>query len=305
MLASIDYSTPHVNQSSNNDVDTLESFDAYWDTTPIAYIPLYGSFKQQRHQVINEIIKRNGYKGNGRLILHEILKRTDQDCFSRVTQATLARALGISTKTIERWYKRYKQDGALLYEKEGFGHNPYLTTMSCMQHLKPVKTDIESDNIKLSTNLDLNSTYTQYVSSPVRKIKYKERINSEKFVKEKDFKIDPEAEIKRICLAWMLTEIQTCYVITQIGLKEARNEIGFVYTMVKGLSQGTWNMTFTTDEIKELKKKEVDYATNFKARSIETAQEIVARYKQQEIDATNDLENGLKVLKALKEGLRH
>jgi transposase len=300
MNGSIQYITPHVNQSPNNSAYTLDEFDMWWDTTPIAHIPLYGTFKQQRHQVINEIIKRNGYTGNGRLILHEILKRTDQDGFSRASQASLAKALGISTKTIERWYKRYREDGILLYEKEGFGHKPYLTTMSCTQHLKPVKTDTESDNIKLSEDLDLNSTYTQYSSSPTNKIKYRKPTDSEKLVRKKDYESDPEAEIKRICFAWMLTEIQTCYVIDTMSLKQAKAPIGFLYTMVKGLSDGRWNMTYYKKE-----PKEIDYATNFKSRSIDAAQEILARYRRQEIDATNDRENGLKVLKKLKEGLKH
>lgn len=146
---------------------------------------------------------------------------------------------------------------------------------------------------------DLNTItqYDEYVSQQTKEKRYRKSTNSKKSVDEKAFISDPEAEIKRFCLLFTLTELQTAYTLQAMRETSAKNKPGFLYAMVNGIKGGTWNM-------KDFRKQET--ATNYKARSDEATKETLGNYDKQLNDwEKTDKAKGLDILKGLRKGLRH
>jgi transposase len=219
------------------------------------------SLKNAIEKELNAIIKAKGYKGSRALIIKQIGYRLDKDMTSGVGQKKLAFVTGYSVKTIERSYVQYAADGLLLYEREGKWQErrPNKTTMLCLQHLLPLVTDKMSDDINNLTNLrDLNNniTYEEHVSlfNNLQKEKIQTQVPTEK-PKPLGTHISQSAlggpgrndELLRVCLAWLLTDAQTKYVITRMADKSIVNQAYYLSALCRGLKEGTWNMSTRED----------------------------------------------------------
>lgn len=201
---------------------------------------------------INKVIKQKGYKGFGEKILKETIYRTGSDLTSIVGQKKISDVVGCSTKTVERWYKKYVEDGTVSYEFRGTRNSKLTnkTTMLCLKHLLSPVTDKMSDNINTLTSLrDLESynTYESYVSIfNNSEIKMKKpifdgakNIDSQKL---KGTEKEKDDEITRFCLAYFLSQQDIQYVK---GVMKSKSNItkpaGFLFRMVDGIVKGVWN----------------------------------------------------------------
>ena len=215
----------------------------------------------QVQKELNAIIKARGYRGSRKEILKEIGYRLDKDFTSGVGQKKLSIVTGYSLSTIGRAIADYEADGLLLYETQGRWNEkkPNKTTMLCLQHLLPVVYVKMTDDINNLTNLrDLNNniTYEEHVSlfNNLQKEKISNQIPTEK-PKTSSKHVSKSAlggdrrneEILRVCLAWLLTDAQTKYVITRMADKSIVNQARYLSAMSRGLKEGTWNMSTRED----------------------------------------------------------
>jgi hypothetical protein len=202
------------------------------------------NLKTQQYNFTEQVIKLKNYRGMGRLILKALVKFSDLMGFSRVGRKRLCDEVNCEPITITRWMKKYQSDGLITYEETGWGETNK-TTLLFVQHLNSHISNNLLPNINNLNNLkdrDLNTHYSEYESISTNTKKQQNVSCETKRVSAKALEAEPEVEIKRICIAWLLTETQTQYVLWKMKERGIINPASFLATMTKALSEGRWDM---------------------------------------------------------------
>lgn len=283
------------NQISQNNTPATNFLPSVVDYPKPKTIILSELTKWERNKLfekeIDKVIKQKGYKGSLKDVFKQIGYRIGIDLTSGVGQKKLAVETGYSVKTVERCYKRYVADKAVLYEPQGgwMDKKTNKTTMLCLQHLLPSVTDKMSYDLNTLTKLIDNNinnyiTYDDYViisnnsqkqkevCKPKPKPKPKTFFNPETHIDEEKLNTnEADEEITRICLVHLLCSQDISYVKQVMKSHIAmRTKAGFLASMIEGLKGGgkKWNKVLPAKPIPEW--REVEKAKEYEALQPDT-----------------------------------
>lgn len=218
---------------------------------------LYTAAKSEHYKLADEIIKKHGYKGSKQIILKEMVRLYSPSGPATYGQEFLAQQTGYSKRTVSDAYKQYVADGIVSYtERPGWNigkRKEDCTNITVLLFLKtklPVVDEETSHNINNLTYLgDLitKQTYDEYVTlsantqkkqdipkpapKPISKHISLAKLNGQ----------DPDGEVIRVCLAWLLTESQTKTAVLRMRKREGMNNPAtYLVGMIKLMLAGKW-----------------------------------------------------------------
>lgn len=223
---------------------------------PVRILP---SLKRLIHKELDTVIQLKGYKGIGSTLLREIAKDCSNDVRGQWArgQEGYAKLVNASSRTVRTWIKQYIADGILKSEPVAswLDKKPNLITLLCIQHVLPHVPEKISDDL---SNLDLtlgdltnNITYDDYVSASPNLEKKQEPAPVSKHIDAKALDgPDPDGEVIRICMAWLLCEKKTRFAVLSMRdrSKIKTTAVKYLASMVKGLANGTWKWEVPDDD---------------------------------------------------------
>lgn len=246
--------------------------------------------ERERYELVDSICRKYKYKQNRRALLNALIKYSDINFVCKKGIESLTDEVGCSESTTKRGVARFFADGLIDREPRPCIGNPSdnettLTTLLFLKHKfsnGEVKMTSSIKDLNLNNKNIINTNYKEDVSvfdNTEKRIEKPAIQGEEREDKSKRVNLsrlngtDPDAEVIRICLLYMLSEPQTRDVVMRM-----RNRKGMIHpakylsSLVQGVANHGWKVTSPTDKQKpsasELAKQDYDeMQQQFRARA--------------------------------------
>lgn len=177
--------------------------------------------ERERFKLVEKICDDKSASPGIRLLLTELIKSSNANNEVVSSQASFAAKLHVSLSAIKRYFKLIKEWGWIKSERRGNSWAERETnkiTLLFLQNESPtvsVKMNHDINNLNTLRDLNNNITYDDYVSVSAnleKKGKPAPKTRPKTHIDETKLKTDPDAEIKRACLARGLSKDVEAYV---------------------------------------------------------------------------------------------
>lgn len=218
----------------------------------------YVSLKTQQKKIVEKLIDERKIKGAEEALLEYYVHNCDKDGVTECSQSIAAEKIGRYTReSLSRANTRLTKKGIITSDKRGW-QQTNCTTILCLVEQPELINNCDvsshkSNNLSSLRDLTNNITHDEYVSlsantdsKTVTKHKPSKHISLAKLNGS-----DPDGEVIRVCLAWMLTEEQTKRAVLKM-----RNRTGMT-NPAKYLAGIMRNMS--TEEIQEPEKPKLTF----------------------------------------------
>lgn len=103
-------------------------------------------------------------RGNGKILLKEIVKRCSIDGIGFPSQKTLAKATACDVRTVKRWMVKYQDLNLLQYEEQGWLQTNKITLIldDKVSYTIGDKMSHKLDNLTISNHLQITTSYAEY-----------------------------------------------------------------------------------------------------------------------------------------------
>lgn len=206
-----------------------------------------GEFR--RFQQAERLCNEKGASPTIRSLLSELIKSSNSLCEVFTGQSSFAQKLHVSISTIKRAYKTITEWGWIKSERRGNSwaekQTNKITLLFLQTELPPVSVKMNHDINNLIPTYPKQRSYKQTYdvcedASPKKEKKVRKgtHINASALNGE-----DPDGEVIRVCLAWLLCEKKTKYAVLKMrDRKKMGNPVKYLARMCAGLDNGSWEM---------------------------------------------------------------
>ena len=213
----------------------------------------YTPAKNKQHKIADEIIKAHKLRGASKELLKFYVNNSDLEGVCRASIEANAEKIGYSREWLGKVKDSLVEKGIVSCDKNGWQETNTIIILA-FQHLninKCEETSHEYNNLTSLRDLTNKQTYDEYAfASPKAEKKDIKQTKSKHINASALNGDDPDGEVIRVCLAWLLCEKKTKYAVMRMrDRKTIGNPVKYLAIMCKGLSAGNWDISdFEKDE---------------------------------------------------------